>query len=353
MTDLFCSRPFEHFEVQHNGKAYLCCPGWLPEPLGNVEQESPSNLWNGEAAQRIRRSILDGSFKYCTACPFLGTKRGPVKAAGDVTDPEHLAIIREQRVVMKRIAWLYLAYDRTCNLSCPSCRTHVIVATGEDLKRLSIFHDSLVTPRLLRSIDWLNITGSGDPFASSVFRSLLRSLDPVLYPRLRVELHTNGLLFTPENWEAMKRAQPMVKSVEVSVDAATPATYAINRRGGEWNELLERLEFIQGLRRSGLLERFRMSFVVQANNWREMPAFVRLARSFDADTVLFTALRDWRTFGDFQYPFRAVHLAKHRDNAAFLNALETEPDLHDARVVMSDFTSASQAVRREDSNARW
>jgi len=27
MPDLFCPKPFEHFEIQHNAKASLCCPG--------------------------------------------------------------------------------------------------------------------------------------------------------------------------------------------------------------------------------------------------------------------------------------------------------------------------------------
>jgi molybdenum cofactor biosynthesis enzyme MoaA len=343
MADFFCARPFEHFEVQHNGKAYLCCPGWLPESLGSVAERAPAELWNGEAAQRIRRSILDGSFRYCTGCPFLGARREPVQRVDSVTHPDHVAILREQKAVVARIHSLYLAYDRTCNLSCPSCRKEVIVAKGDELRRLNVFQDALVTPELLRSVDWLNVTGSGDPFASSLFRGLLRSLNTTEYPKLRIALHTNGLLFTAENWEAMRAAQAMVKYVEVSVDAATPATYATNRRGGDWHELLERLAFVASLRESGPLEQFKMSFVVQANNWREMPAFVRLARDLRADTVLFTPLRNWGTFGDYPYFCRAVHLAEHPENAEFLASLDADPELQDARVVMSGFAALGKA----------
>jgi molybdenum cofactor biosynthesis enzyme MoaA len=352
MPGLFCPRPFEHFEVQHNGKAYLCCPGWLPEPLGHVGERTPAELWNGEVAARIRGSILDGSFRYCTGCPFLGTRREPVRPREAVENPEHLAILRDQRVEIPRIRRLYLAYDRSCNLSCPSCRTAVIVAQGHELRRLQVFQDALVTPEMLHNIDWLNITGSGDPFASSLFRNLLRALNADDYPRLGIELHTNGLLFTRENWDAMSGAQVMIKRVEVSVDAATAETYAINRRGGEWTELLERLELVRRLRESGPLEHLQLSFVVQANNWREMPAFVRLARGFGADSVLFTAIRNWGTFGVYQFFCRAVHLADHPEHGEFVRALETETELRDPRVVMSDF-SVLEPTQQVASPLKW
>src|SRR5262245_23950580 len=130
-AELFCKRPFEHFEIQHNGLAYLCCPSWLPTPLGEVSGDDPGALWNGQTAQSIRESILDGSFRHCTGGPFLTTATGPVQLRTDVTDPVSLEIIRDRKLVMERIGWLNLAYDRSCNLSCPTCRTEPIVTTGE------------------------------------------------------------------------------------------------------------------------------------------------------------------------------------------------------------------------------
>jgi hypothetical protein len=64
---LFCSKPFESFEItQINGRGgvYLCCPSWLDTPIGNLRFQSVEEIWNGERAQDIRRSILDGSFDY-------------------------------------------------------------------------------------------------------------------------------------------------------------------------------------------------------------------------------------------------------------------------------------------------
>jgi hypothetical protein len=56
------------------------------------------------------------------------------------------------------------SYDRSCNLSCPSCRTQVIVES-RNRERISgiqgkINDDALADARLLY------ITGSGDPIGS-------------------------------------------------------------------------------------------------------------------------------------------------------------------------------------------
>jgi hypothetical protein len=93
MTRLFCSKPFEWFEVsrgREEGEVFLCCPSWLGTPVGNLTRDSVKETWNGEAAQRIRRSILEGTFEYCNAarCPYLQTRTGPVQRVEDVTDPE-------------------------------------------------------------------------------------------------------------------------------------------------------------------------------------------------------------------------------------------------------------------------
>src|SRR5690349_32657 len=89
MTDiskLFCSKPFSWFEVTRGatateGEVYVCCPSWLPKTIGNLLPSSVAEVWNSEAAVDIRKSILDGSFKYCKEehCPYLQTQTGPVQ----------------------------------------------------------------------------------------------------------------------------------------------------------------------------------------------------------------------------------------------------------------------------------
>ena len=50
--------------------------------------------------------------------------------------------------------------------------------------------------------------------------------------------------------------------------------YRWTRRGGDWDQLLDNMEFLAELRRSGEIGRLSLYFVVQHANFREMPAMV-------------------------------------------------------------------------------
>ena len=42
----------------------------------------------------------------------------------------------------------------------------------------------------------INVTGSGDPFASIIYREMLTELNGKDFPNLKVNLNTNGVMFT-------------------------------------------------------------------------------------------------------------------------------------------------------------
>ena len=290
---LFCSKPFEWFEVtQLNGRGgvYLCCPSWLDTSVGNLQYQSVEGIWNGEKAQAIRRSILDGSFRYCNAsrCPYLQTESGPVQRIDQVEENYLRAVIRNrQTVVPYGPQKVICTYDQSCNLSCPSCRTELIIETDKKEEILDL--QSKIEAEALGDAEFLLITGSGDPFGSPFFRKWLQTMNRQDMPNLkRIHLHTNGLLWTPHMWGTISEdIQQLIRSCEISIDAAAPETYAANRRGGNFSKLMDNLEFISSIRRTGPLEFVKISMVVQANNFREMPDFVRLGRRFGCRCRLF------------------------------------------------------------------
>jgi hypothetical protein len=73
LKGVFCNRPFRHFETTIEGEVFPCCPPWLPVSIGNVYKEGPDNVWHSDAAREVRRSILEGSYEYCSrmACPVI------------------------------------------------------------------------------------------------------------------------------------------------------------------------------------------------------------------------------------------------------------------------------------------
>ena len=254
----FCSRPFDFLEAQDlgDGKVFVCCPTWLNVPVGKLSHQSVQEAFNSETNQEIRKSIFDGSFKYCNhkLCPMIQNESLPL--INEVTNPHLKAIIEKKQIIDLTPTEYNLCYDQSCNLSCPSCRaTKIYITEGPAYERKNIIQQKIINEvfgephaRYCK----VNITGSGDPFGSKIFRELLFSIDGSKYPNVHISLQTNGVMFTEKYWEKMKKIQKNTRSVIVSLDASTEATYNVVRRGGNWGALLNNLEFISNLKEQGI-----------------------------------------------------------------------------------------------------
>lgn len=290
----FCENPFDKLETHSRGEVYFCCPAWLPKPIGNLDTESAEQIWNSPAAQEIRRSILDGSYRYCSRmhCPKI--TGGTLAKREALTNREHRRFIADGTTRLRRgPKRLVLNHDRSCNLSCPSCRTRIILAKKDEQERMNAFADRVLMP-LLENAKKVHITASGDPFGSAHFRYVLGRLGELRLPGLRLDLQTHGLLLKT-SWPALG-LDGLVDSLFISVDAARPETYAKVRRGGTFERLLENLEFVAELRRAGRVRHVRLDFVVQAMNFREMPEAADLVRRFDFDGLKLQMIRSWNTY---------------------------------------------------------
>ncbi len=314
---LICTQPFEWCEVREDGRVFLCCPSWLKMSIGNLLQQSLEELWNGTEARRIRTSVLDGSLQYCNSkrCPRRASVTAPVQRLGAVADSEVLTALRGRQT---RLPYgpkiLNLCYDRSCNLSCGSCRRQVWQPTLGEREMVACITQRLCQ-QVAAGVQTLIVSGSGDPFASSAYRELLQGVNAADFPRLqRVELHSNALLWTPETWAQLAAIHPYVQAAEISVDAASAKTYAANR-GGDFGRLLENLAYIATLPIA-----LKLSCVVQANNFRELPAFAALAAAHGFSAYC-SQLVNWGTFSRGEFAERAVHLAGHPEHKAFREIL--------------------------------
>src|SRR5262249_33933512 len=131
-----------------------------------------------------------------------------------------------------------LCHDDTCNLSCPSCRTKMIVAGRERQAQLDRMLHEFIVP-FLADTKSLSLSGDGDPFASRHYRDVLRETASK-YHDLRIELHTNAVLCDERAWDDC-HLNGRVDTVLVSIDAATRETYSIVRRGGDFARLVRNL----------------------------------------------------------------------------------------------------------------
>ncbi len=346
LADRFCRAPFQSLETAPGADVHFCCPAWLPVPIGNLNRASPDEIWNSPAAQAIRASIHDGSYRFCsrTHCAHLSSRSLPRTA--DLTHARLKADAATLAVVLdRRPEKLVLAHDRSCTLSCPSCRTKVIAANAADAAVLNRMADAVLLP-LARDARAVRVTSSGDPFGSRHFRHLLRGLTRAGYPRLKLEIQTNGVLFTPAAWDEFDLAG-RVALVAVSLDAAEPETYAVVRRGGSFRRLMANLAFLAGRRRAGEIGEFRLDCVVQAANFREMPALVAIGARLGMDVVKFQMIRNWNTWTPAEFAAHDIGSPRHPEHAAFLAVL-ADPALRGPQVQFWGMAAALRAARSID-----
>ncbi|WP_219320794.1 radical SAM protein [Methylovirgula sp. HY1] len=293
-----CLKPFQNLDTTNRGHAHVCCPDWLPTPIGNLDSDLLQQ-WSGPIAKKIRDSVTDGSYTYCSRlyCSAISNRSLPHRESDEVR--ETLAAFAASGETAPPPLYIGLSHDRSCNLSCPTCRTEPIVADKKEQAKLDGFVERSILP-LLRAAQNVYVTGSGDPFGSAHFRRVLKRLDRQEFPHLTLDLHTNAQLFDSRAWAELDLAG-RVRNVHISIDAAEAETYAIVRRGGQFAQLRKNLAFIAGLRQSGAIRSLEFSMVVQTRNFREMPGFVRLGQEFSADSVSFQMIRNWGTFSAAEF----------------------------------------------------
>lgn len=323
LDDLFCLKPFTNFEIWRTGEVFVCCGAWLPSSIGNVFEQSADEIWNSQLAREIRRSILDGDFKYCSRSCLLIRNKWLMKKSdvlsGNISEYKNLwgiLVYKQAPQTVGEIAkylanhetkmeggprFVNLAHDFSCNLTCPSCRHKLKTADSAHEKKLDMVYERVILP-ILPYINEMLIAGDGEVFYSNHYRKILAALDKDKFPNLRVSILTNGLLFTENEWEKFKNVHELVYSVSVSIDAATEDTYRIVRRGGNWQKLMQNLDFLSKLHQEGEIPYFDLNFVIQKKNFREMKSFIKLGKKLGVDFVRFVLLRnDSETFSPEEF----------------------------------------------------
>jgi pyruvate-formate lyase-activating enzyme len=324
LSDKFCHMPFTHLSTGYKGDAFVCrCPAWVPFPVGNVlSAPSADAVWNSEAAAEIRRSVLDGDFRYCsrTLCSYIAAQKLPRKE--DITDPTLRGYIDQRKTVLEDVPLMVeLNHDPTCNLACPSCRTEIIAAKAEEQDTYAQAAERVILPLLKRVNGQSYISGGGEAFASKHYRSILSALNRTDYPGLNLHLITNGLLITSQRWNEYPHLPEMLDVISVSIDAAHPVTYERLRRPGKWALLMNNLEILAEMRRSRTIRCFQINFVVQQENYREILDFVALGKRLGVDNIWFQRLTNYGAFDEGTFIRADVTSPHHPEHAALLDIL--------------------------------
>lgn len=342
-TGRTCLMPFHYLGVTEGGEVQLCCAGWVKYRLGVLsETNTLARMWNNRIARTFRAAMLSSELnRVCheSACPHIGSDRLPAWSE-DATQPDAgstgiypddiaedtdvMRAFRERRTELDYLPKsIEIGADLRCNLHCPSCRKERISRISPNDERiLNLLLRNLET--LGPSLRHLSLLGSGEVFYSPFGMSVLRGLDRTRYLNLDVDLLTNGQLLTERRWKSLGTGAELIRDIGVSIDAATEETYSELRRGGSWTNLRKNLGFLRELRRGGELRATGLNFVIQEQNFREIPAFIRLGQELEVDRTVFLYIQKWGSvMSTAQYERAAVHHPSHPLHAELRTVLES------------------------------
>lgn len=332
-----CNTILNHAELGSTGSVHCCCTTFLDIAIGNINKLGFNEIWHGIVHKILCLSLQNRTYSFCKKdmCPlFIG------KAAMDnqESNTEYVSMRKKPSTVL-------LAYDETCNLKCVTCRQDLRIASGKALQKVQGYAKTAVD-EMLPECEFLILAGNGEVFASRSYKQVYthKQMDHVRQLRLL----TNGTLFTEKNWNSIRRGENMKVMLTVSIDAASKETYEKIRCGGSFEQLQNNMMFASKLRKEGELSYFRMNFVVQRANYREMSAFVKWGLELGADEIFFTKILNWGTYTDAE--FREVSMMEEDGVTpkAELQQILDEPVLNHPIVDMGTIRCSHRQVKDTD-----
>lgn len=255
--------------------------------------ESSKELWNSRLHQKVRAAVLDGSYRYCNrhTCPAILEGRLEKKEVAKV-DLRMKEIIENNRVVIDTVNHVILAYDRDCNLACPSCRTSFFHLSKEQVAVLDDFADREILP-LLKTASMLTLSGTGEALTSPHSVHVLKKLSRKDNPNLKITLFTNGAADIGKIWNNLGEAASMLHKIRVSIDGAERETFEKLRYPAKWDALLQTMNFYSKLRLNGTLSNLHVNFVIQMENYRQLTKIFRLCVDWNVNMLVFSRMKKY------------------------------------------------------------
>lgn len=240
--------------------------------LGNLRDNTMSEVFNSEAAKRFRKTLIEGTYDYCNEenCPYM---------ANNILDTQMIEIeeIPEYPEIVS------LAYDRRCNYHCTCC-----ISRCDD--RMDPAVQRKIEDEIRMSLPYVktfSANGLGEFFVCDSMMELVSQWDPDKIADAKFELETNGSLFTAKNWEKIKNIGRAHLSVTLTVHSFDEGAYQfLSGTKIKMEQIIENLNFVKQLREEGQINFLEIAMVMQERNFRTLPEFIdRCLNEFGADKV--------------------------------------------------------------------
>ena len=240
--------------------------------LGNLRDNTMSEVYNSEAAKRFRQTLIEGTYDYCNEenCPYMANNILESQLVEIEKIPEYPEIVS-------------LAYDRRCNYHCTCC-----------ISRCDDKMDPVVQEKVEREIraalpyvKTFSANGLGEFFVSDSMMELVSEWKPEEIEGAKFELETNGSLLNEKNWKKVENIGDADLSVTLTIHSFEEAAYQyLSGTKMKISQMEENLRFVKKLREEGKINFLEIAMVMQERNFRTLPDFIdRCLNEFGADKV--------------------------------------------------------------------
>lgn len=262
-----CERGLNWFQIyDYKGNVRQC--SWTKDGyIGNLQENTVKEVYHSPKAEKIRQRLLEGDYSLCNvdACPYLAMKEIDKHILEYEETPEYPTE-------------LYLGFERVCNYACTCCTIHkcMIDEKKEDLESYYAKIEERIQP-LLPHIKKISANGCGELFCSKHTLNILANWKPLGNPdEIEVLLESNGSLFDAEHWKQIENLGRYNLKVAISVMSFDEAVYQyLSGTSLPVSKVENNLKFIKSLREKGIVNYFEIATVVQEQNFRMLPEFVR------------------------------------------------------------------------------
>lgn len=295
-----CHYPYTSIQINEEGEVHPCCHPWCSSySFGNILKEPFSEIWNGERAQNFRKQFKEDDYKYCRLNTCINA-------------PDRK--FRTDLIAEKYPEVIALSYDRICNVQCIFCRSC-------NIKQDMVQFDSTMKdwlPEVFKNAQRVSLSGVGEALASPHTRKVMSKIAK-LYPNIKFDILTNGMLMDEKNIEELGIINNL-GVIRFSFHAVKKSTYNKLVKYGNFDRVMKNIKYISELKRLGKVEQLEFRFVINSYNFKEMVKFAQMAQKLQANVTFLNLLEN----EDTKELFKELNVIdfKHRKHNQFIKLLK-------------------------------
>lgn len=258
----YCPRLWRDIFITEDGNVYACCHS-KPKPLGNINDKSLKEIYNGAEFQAVRIQSLKGKLSCYRNCNLL--------RSSEFENP-----IISPSAPYETLRKLKIQFGQDCNIDCVMCYQNKNKRGNPSISVKALKKNVDLTP-----FDVIDMQG-GEPLFIPSAREFY---DYAAAQGKKLSFVTNGLTMNEKWARKIVRHSP---AYHVSLNAATKGTHEIVNRGSRWEQVLKNIRLLKRLREEeGSHTVIKGHFTIIMRNCHEIPLFIQSFKDLGLDRIDF------------------------------------------------------------------